>query len=64
MPATLEVVYTDGSKQDIRVPVETWMMHRSYDVRVDGNKPVKSATIDPDHAIPDVDRSNNTFTVK
>jgi hypothetical protein len=64
MPATLEVVYTDGSKQDIRVPVETWMEHRSYDIRVDGDKAVKSATIDPNHVIPDVDRSNNTFTVK
>ncbi|GFZ93211.1 M1 family metallopeptidase [Dyella caseinilytica] len=64
MPSTLEVVYTDGSKQDIRVPVETWMQHRSYVIRVDGNKPVKSATIDPQHAIPDVDRSNNTFTVR
>ena len=64
MPATLEVVYTDGSKQDIRVPVETWMQHRSYDIRVDGDKAVKSATIDPNHAIPDVDRGNNTFTVK
>ena len=64
MPATLQVVYTDGSKQDIRVPVETWMQHRSYDIRVDGDKAVKSATIDPNHAIPDVDRGNNTFTVK
>jgi hypothetical protein len=64
MPSTLEVVYTDGSKQDIRVPVETWMQHRSYVIRVDGDKPVKSATIDPQHVIPDVDRSNNTFTVK
>jgi hypothetical protein len=64
MPATLEVVYADGSKQDIRVPVETWMEHRTYDIRVDGDKAVKSATIDPNHVIPDVDRSNNTFTVK
>jgi hypothetical protein len=64
MPSTLEVVYTDGSKQDVRVPVETWMQHRSYAIRVDGGKAVKSATIDPQHVIPDVDRSNNTFTVK
>lgn len=64
MPSTLEVIYTDGSKQDVRVPVETWMQHRSYAIRVDGNKPVKSATIDPQHVIPDVNRSNNTFTVK
>jgi hypothetical protein len=64
MPSTLEVVYADGSKQDVRVPVETWMQHRSYVIRVDGDKPVKSATIDPQHVIPDVDRSNNTYTVK
>jgi peptidase M1-like protein len=64
MPVTLEVAYTDGSKQDVRVPVETWMEHRSYTIHVDGDKPVKSATIDPNHLIPDVDRSNNTFTVK
>ena len=64
LPATLEVLYTDGSKQDVRVPVETWMQHHSFTIRVDGNKPVKSATIDPAHAIPDVNRSNNTFTVK
>ena len=25
LPATLEVVYADGSKQDLRVPVETWL---------------------------------------
>jgi len=64
MPSTLELVYTDGSKQDVRVPVETWMQHRSFTIRVEGNKPVKSATIDPAHVIPDVNRSNNTFTVK
>jgi|GEM_PF-6567595 len=27
-------------------------------------RPVKSATIDPAHAISDVERSNNTFTVQ
>src|SRR6185312_14929380 len=30
MPATLEVVYADGSKQEVRVPVETWLQHRSF----------------------------------
>jgi hypothetical protein len=64
LPSTLEVVYSDGSKQDIRVPVETWMQHRDYVVRVAGDKAVKSATIDPLHVVPDVDRGNNTFTVK
>jgi hypothetical protein len=64
MPATLEVVYTDGSKQDVRVPVETWQQHRSYVVLVAGSKPVNLVTIDPAHALPDEDRSNNIMTVK
>jgi hypothetical protein len=60
LPSTLEVVYSDGSKQDVRVPVETWQQHRSYVVNVAGSKPVKSATIDPAHALPDENRANNT----
>jgi len=64
LPATLEVAYADGSKHDIRVPVETWMQHRQFTVHVDGSQPVTSATIDPAHALPDVNRGNNGFTVK
>ncbi len=63
LPATLEVVYDDGSKQDVRVPVETWLQHRSFVVRVDGTRAVKSATLDPAHVLPDRDRSNNSYVV-
>ena len=64
LPATLEVVYADGSKQDLRVPVETWLQHRSFVILVSGDKPVTSATLDPAHVLPDVNRANNTFTVQ
>ncbi|HEY0198547.1 MAG TPA: M1 family metallopeptidase [Rhodanobacter sp.] len=64
MPSTLEVAYVDGSKQDVRVPVETWQQHRSYVVLVKGTKAVKSAVLDPQHQLPDEDRGNNSFTVK
>jgi hypothetical protein len=33
-------------------------------IRVDGNKAVKSATIDPNHVIPLVNRTSTSFTVK
>src|SRR6185312_3946978 len=59
LPATLELVYDDGSKQDVRVPWETWMQHRSYVVHVDGTRKLKSVTLDPARALPDNDRSNN-----
>ena len=64
LPATLEVTYDDGSKQDVRVPWETWQQHRSYVVHVDGARKVKSVSIDPAHALPDIDRSNNSVRVK
>ncbi len=63
LPATLEVVYDDGSKQDVRVPWETWQQHHTYVIHVDGIRKVKSATLDPTHALPDRDRNNNTFSM-
>ncbi|HEV2268473.1 MAG TPA: M1 family metallopeptidase [Steroidobacteraceae bacterium] len=64
MPATLRVVYGDGSRQDVRVPVETWLQHTSFTLLVSGSKPVVSATLDPQHALPEADRGNGTFAVR
>jgi hypothetical protein len=58
LPATLAVKYTDGTNETVRIPVETWEMKGAM-VWV-GDKPVASATIDPDHVLPDDDRSDNT----
>lgn len=62
MPAMLKVTFADGSTTEIRVPVATWLQHTQFDVPVPGGKRIKSAAIDPDGVLPDVDRSNNTFT--
>jgi hypothetical protein len=64
MPATLQVTRDDDSTQRVRVPVETWQQHTRFDVFVPGGKRVKSATIDPDHVIPDGNRDNDVYTVK
>lgn len=61
MPSTLQVTYADGSHQRIRVPVETWLQHTQFVVHFDGSKPVVSATVDPDHVIPDDNRSNDSI---
>jgi hypothetical protein len=61
-PATVEVTYNDGSKARFRVPVEAW--ESKGELVWTGDKPITSATVDPDHVLPDDDRSNNTFPVK
>lgn len=61
LPATLEVTYADGTKERIRVPVEAWLSKTSATFNFHGNKPAATVTIDPDHVLPDDDRTNNTL---
>ncbi|MGF6712395.1 hypothetical protein QFZ41_003359 [Luteibacter sp. W1I16] len=61
MPATLRVTFEDKTTLDIRIPVETWQQHKSFEVTVPGGRKVVRAQIDPGHAIPDRDRSNDTW---
>jgi hypothetical protein len=63
LPATLRVDLASGSHIDVAVPAETWMQNTTHTFVVNTNGPATSATIDPDHALPDVDRSNNTVNI-
>ena len=64
MPATLRVTFADGTSRDVRLPVETWIRQASTDVPFVGHSPVVRAALDPDHKIPDKDRTNNDFAVR
>jgi hypothetical protein len=64
LPATLRVTYKNGTKRDIRIPVETWMQTGRHTYGLEGAGPIADVTVDPDHRLPDVDRGNNTFVVK
>ena len=61
MPTVVEVRYADGSARRINVAVETWRQHAKTGLTLPGGPPVVSATVDPDHRLPDRDRSDDTF---
>jgi len=61
MPATIELVWKDGSKQRISLPVETWLQSPVFVLKVAGGQALASATLDPDHVLPDGDRVNNVW---
>ena len=63
MPVTLRVDYADGSHADLRLPAESWIRQTSTVVPIPAGKRVVAATADPDHALPDHDRSNNRLAV-
>jgi hypothetical protein len=60
-PATLEVTYADGSKDRIRISAETWLDKGTATFIFHRDKPATTVTVDPDHVLPDDDRTNNTL---
>jgi len=63
MPATLRVDLADGSHLDRRVPVEAWMQAGTITLRLPSTAPVTRVAIDPDHVLPDGDRSNDSVMI-
>jgi hypothetical protein len=61
MPVTLRIDYADGSHEDIRLPAETWIRQATSAIAIASGKHVVKATLDPDHRLPDRDRSNNSL---
>jgi len=64
MPFTIEVKLKDGSKYRMKLPVETWLQDKAITFVIPTTTEAASVTIDPDHAIPDMNRKNNTLEVK
>ncbi|MCC8427023.1 M1 family metallopeptidase [Mucilaginibacter sp. UR6-11] len=64
MPFTVEVKLKNGSKQRLYLPVETWLQNKATTFTINTTTPAESVTIDPDNALPDVNRKNNVLKVK
>jgi len=63
MPSVLEIRYQDGKTRRIDLPAETFILRSKSIVNVGEGGPIASVEIDPDHRLPDVDRSNNAYVV-
>jgi hypothetical protein len=61
MPGELSIRFEDGSASTVKLPVEMWNLGDRFVYRVTGTKPVRAVEIDPRHALPDVDRTNNRW---
>jgi hypothetical protein len=59
LPATLEAKFTDGTSVRTKIPVEAWLSKGTMVWNVESGKTIASVVIDPDHVLPDDDRSNN-----
>jgi hypothetical protein len=64
MPFTVEVMMKDGTKQRMQVPVEAWLQNKMINFNVPTTQEVSRVVIDPDNALPDINRGNNGFVFK
>jgi hypothetical protein len=60
MPFTVELTFKDGSKQRTYFPVETWLQQKVANFTIPTTQEVESVIVDPDSALPDVNRKNNS----
>jgi hypothetical protein len=64
MPFTVEVKLKNGGKERIYLPVETWIQNKATTFTIYTTTEAVSVTIDPDNALPDINRKNNSASVK
>ncbi len=62
LPTPVEVSFRDGTKERLVLPVETWLKSGTHIWSLE--KPVASVVVDPDHVLPDDNRSNNRASVQ
>ncbi|HTW73441.1 MAG TPA: M1 family metallopeptidase [Steroidobacteraceae bacterium] len=61
LPAIVQVDFADGTHERLRLPAETWIQQTSVQLQLPTTQAVSAVTIDPDHVLPDRDRSNNVW---
>ncbi|MFN8393319.1 MAG: hypothetical protein U0176_01455 [Bacteroidia bacterium] len=61
-PGQVQALFADGSRERYRLPAEVWMTGNSRFVKeIYSDKPILAFVLDPDHLLPDTDRSNDVF---
>ena len=60
MPLLLDIVYEDGSEEELRIPAEIWRFHPTRTAKLFvTQKEIASIEVDPHLETADADRSNN-----
>ncbi len=64
MPFAIEITLKDGTKQRQTFPVETWLQNKAITFDLPVTQDVTQVQVDPDGALPDVNRGNNIWKMR
>lgn len=62
MPIVIDVKTKSGKVTRVNLPVEIWQRNKSWSFKHNSTEEIESITLDPDHAFPDNNESNNVWT--
>ncbi|OLE56675.1 MAG: hypothetical protein AUG74_18825 [Bacteroidetes bacterium 13_1_20CM_4_60_6] len=61
LPAEMSLLFADGSRSTVKLPIEMWNLGSVFVYRVPETKRVVRVEVDPRHVLPDVNRLNNVW---
>jgi len=61
LPVILKIVQANGQSGTIQLPVEIWQRGALWTVKYNSTGKIDKVILDPDNALPDVDRKNNVW---
>ena len=64
MPVTIEIKFKDGTSMREYLPAETWLQRKVTTFTIPSTREAQSVTADPDAALPDINRANNSVIVR
>lgn len=62
MPVLLEMQYNNGTTERMKLPVEVWHRHDTWNYFLETDKSLDRVIFDPDKFLPDADITNNMWT--
>ncbi|HLF51722.1 M1 family metallopeptidase [Flavobacterium sp.] len=62
MPVVLEIKTKSGAVSRVQLPVEIWQRNTSWSFKHASTEEIDTITLDPDHAFPDINPSNNVWS--
>lgn len=62
MPAILKITESNGKTATVTLPVEVWQRGGTKVYKYSSTSKIDKVILDPEHVLPDVDRSNNEWT--
>ena len=61
LPIIVKIIQTNGKEETIKLPVEVWQRGNTWSFQYPSKNKIAKIILDPDHVLPDRDRTNNEW---